>query len=263
MQVEAAINRTRRDLALGSAVKIVLIGGAASVLLIESQPLRMVMLLGIVAAWVALSFTSARGSKLAASSPLLIATGQFEQAEVNIDQALRAFSLFRSPKLQSLHYLAVLRHAQKRWNESAALCRAVLGQRTGSMAGLGKPAALVLADSLLEMNDIRGAYEAIGSLYQQRLSLGEGLHLLTLQLDYCSRIGAWRWMFDGVGTKAQLAELMPTASAARMQGFLALAAKKLNQPEWSDWLRQRAELLADVPTMLTERPILRELWTIA
>jgi hypothetical protein len=263
MQVQAAINRTRRDLALGSFVKILLVAGAASVLLIESQTVRMAMLVAIGAAWVGLSFTSARGSRLAASSPLLIATGQFEQAEVNIDQALRAFSLFRSAKLQSLHYLAVLRHAQKRWNESAALCRAVLGQRTGSMAGLGKPAALVLADSLLEMNDPRGAYEAIRSLYQQRLSLGEGLHLMTLQLDYCSRIGAWQWMFDGVATKAQLAELMPTASAARAQAFLSLAAKKLNQPEWSDWLRQRAELLTDVQTLVTERPVLRELWTVA
>jgi hypothetical protein len=263
MQVQAAINRTRRDLALGSIVKVALVVGAASVLLVESQPVRVAMLVIIAGAWVGLSVASARGSQIAASSPLLIATGQFEQAEVNIDQALRAFSLFRSAKLQSLHYLAMLRHAQKRWNESAALCRAVLGQRTGSVAGLNKPAALVLADSLLEMNDARGAYEAIRSLYQQRLSLGEGLHLMTLQLDYCSRIGAWQWMFDAVGTKAQLAELMPTASAARAQAFLALAAKKLDQPDWSQWLRQRAELLADVPALVAERPVLRELWNVA
>jgi hypothetical protein len=263
MQVQAAINRTRRDLALGSVVKVLLVVGAASVLLIDSQPLRVAMLVGIGVAWIALSFTSARGSRLAASSPLLIATGQYEQAEVNIDQALRAFSLFRGTKLQSLHYLAVLRHAQRRWNESAALCRAVLGQRTGRVVGLSKPAALVLADSLLEMNDARGAYEALRSLQAQRLSLAEGLHLMTLQLDYCSRIGAWQWIFDGVATKAQLAELMPTPSAARAQAFMALAAKKVNQPDWSRWLQQRVELLADVPALVAERPVLRELWNVA
>src|SRR3712207_6854480 len=53
-------------------------------------------------------------------------------------QALRSFSLFRAVKLLSVHHLAVLRHAQKRWQDSAMLCRALLGQRLGSLQSLSR-----------------------------------------------------------------------------------------------------------------------------
>jgi hypothetical protein len=194
-------------------------------------------------------------------SPSLIATGQFDEAEKTLDEATRAFSLFSPAKLRVLQQLAVLRHAQRRWHDAAALSRALLRQRLATRGGLARPAQLILAESLLELNDLAGSYAAIRELYTQQLSLEESLHLLSLQLDYESRIGAWENMFHVAPSKCQLAELMPPAQAARVQALLALAALKCNRMDWADWLRRRAELLADVNTLAAARPILWQIWT--
>ena len=118
----------------------------------------------------------------------------------------------------------------------------------------------MLADALLELGDVRGAADAIAGLYEQRLSLAELMKLLTVQLDYQSRLGLWNEMMTGITTKVQLAELMPAPSAARTQAMLALAAKHAGRADWCDWLRRRAELLTDVDRLTNDRPVLWELW---
>jgi hypothetical protein len=125
---------------------------------------------------------------------------------------------------------------------------------------LSKSSRLLLADSLLEMGDLRGAFEALAGLYNHRLSLGEALNLLRVQTDYLSRIGAWQEMVNGITTKVELAEIMPTPNAARTQALLALAAKKTGRTDWYEWLRRRVELLVDVKELAEERPVLWELW---
>src|SRR5690606_4345148 len=142
--------------------------------------LVMVVVMGI---WVALSIRSVRGSRLAAGSPSLIAAGQFEEAERQIETALRTFSLFRTVKLLSLHHLALLRHAQRRYHDAATLCRALLRQRLGAMSSINRQSRLILADALLEIGDLRGAHDAITGLYKQRLSLSEAMNLLQIELD--------------------------------------------------------------------------------
>jgi hypothetical protein len=261
---QSAISRFRRDLTLGAVVKGLLLTLAVVAVLfgprLGAAFDRTVVLALIGGVWLVLSVTSAKGSRLAAGSPPLIATGQFDEAERVIDRALRSFSLFRGAKFLSLHQLAVLRHAQRRYHDAAALSRALLGQRLGGMNGLSKSSRFILADALLEMGDVRGADEAIRGLYQHRLSLGEVLNLLSVQLDYQSRVGAWQDMMAQAATKAQLAELMPAANSARAQALLGLAAQKVGRPDWAEWLRRRAELLADMQRLTKERPALWELW---
>src|SRR5690242_11708000 len=119
---DAIISRVRRDLTLSMLIKG-LLGAAviASVVAAVPDHLRFVALIGIGSIWFWLSLNSARSSRAAAASPSLIASGQFDEAEKNIEQTVTTFSLIRSVKLQSLHHLAVLRHAQRRWQESAQL----------------------------------------------------------------------------------------------------------------------------------------------
>lgn len=261
LRVDAAINRVRRDITLGALLKLVLLCAALFCMLGGGgEDMRLAGLLGVVVLWVWLNFNSARSSRTAAESPSLIAAGQFEEAERNIELAVRTFSLFRPVKLQALHHLALLRHAQRRWQESATLSRALLRQRLGSLQPLSKPTLLLLADSLLEMGDVRGTYEAIAGLYRERLSLPEILNLQAIQLDYSTRIGAWQSMLENVMEKVQLTELMPPVICARCQAALALAAKKLGRHDLSDWLRARAELLTDVQQLALDRPALAELW---
>jgi len=67
-------------------------------------------------------------------------------------------------------------------------------------------------------------------------------------------------MFQSIATKAQMAEMMPAQKAARVQVLLALAAKKVGRMDWADWLRRRAELLADVGELTRSRPLLWDVW---
>jgi len=174
---------------------------------------------------------------------------------------VRTFSLIRTVKLQSLHHLALLRHAQHRWQESAIFARALLSQRLGPLQPLSRSTRLLLADSLLEMNDLRGAYDAIAALHREPMSLTEMLNLLCIQLDYSARVGGWQSMLQNIMGKVQLAELLPSPLSARSQALLALAAKKAGRDDLSGWLRDRAALLADTQQLVSERPMLGELYS--
>ncbi|HWE04296.1 MAG TPA: hypothetical protein VG326_17960 [Tepidisphaeraceae bacterium] len=261
MSVDVAIYRVRRDITLSVLLKALLIAAVFVTLVFAPPAVRAAAIAGIIVLWIALSVTSARSSLIARNSPALIASGQFDEAERQIESAMRAFTLFGPAKLKALHQLAILRHAQRRWPESAAICRALLGHRLGRSASLTKPVSLILTEALLELNDLPSAYGAIMPLYGEQLSLDEALRLLSLQLDYEAKIGAWPKMFDGAVAKVQLAELMPSPQAARAQSLLALAALKCGRGDWSLWLRGRAELLIDVSTLTTDRPALAEVWS--
>ena len=263
IRADVAIRRFRRDLTFSRLLTWLFVGAVLGTLLLPALRVRVdpLMVLPVIACvFLVLSFGSVRGSRLMQDSPSLIASGQFEEAERRIDEGLRAFSLFRHVKVLGLHHLALLRHAQRNWPESALLCRALLGSRLGGVQGVNKPARLMLADALLELGDVRGAADAIAGLYEQRLSLNELMKLLAVQLDYQSRVGSWDDMMAGITTKVQLAELMPAAAAARVQAMLALAAKRVGRHDWADWLRRRAELLADVDKLTNDRPVLWEVW---
>jgi hypothetical protein len=265
ISTEHAILKARRGLTLGAILRWTLI--AAVVVAVLAEPLlsasnySSVSVLALVAGiWLTLSFISVRGSRIAADSSSLIAAGQYDRAERHIAQALDSFSIFRMVKLMCLHHLAVVRHAQNRWQEAAMLCRALLTQRLGDSSGLGRSSRLILAESLLELGDLPGTYDNLNRLYRQRLSLREALNLLAVQTDYMARIGAWDAMLAQARTKVELAELMPTTPSARTQAFLSLAARKAGRTDWADWLRRRVELLVDVRKLCTDRPMLWDVW---
>ncbi len=265
MRVENAIARCRRDLTFGALLKGVLVATAAACMVLgvgfgKGGSAALAGIGGVWLIWMTLNYRSVRALRIAAGSPSLIASGDYERAEAQIEEALRSFSLFRTVKLMSLHHLAVLRHAQRRWAEAALVASAVLHERLGSLRSLSTRSRLILADALLEMSDLHGAHAAITALHQERLSLAEALNLTLLQLDYQARIGVWGEMIQGAGRKIQLAELMPAANAARAQAYLALAAKKTGKAELATWLRKRVELLEEVGELVKERPILKEIW---
>jgi hypothetical protein len=207
-----------------------------------------------------LTYRSVQGTRIAADSPSLIAAGDFDRAETHIDSALRSFSIFRTAKILSLHHLAVLRHAQHRWRESALLSQAVLSQKLQSLQPMARASLLMLCDSMLQLGDLQGAFGAMNRLYRYRLGLNEALTLQLLQLDYAWRIGAWEPMLQGIGSKVQMCELMPPINAARSQAMLALAAYKSNRIDLARWLRRRAELLVDSREITAGRSGLEEVF---
>jgi hypothetical protein len=265
IDAQIIIDRFRRDLAISTIVRRGLIGAGAVCLVLElinvprmvSGAVLMAVVVGI---WVVLSYRSARGTRLAAITPQLIASGNLPQAEQFIHDALRSFSLFRSVKLRSLHQLAVLRNAQGRWQECALLCRELLQHPLGPLAPLARSTRLILANSLLETGDVAGAYSPLAALYAERLSLGEALELTWVQADYLARIGQWTAMVLGLKQKLAMMELMLPARSAMSQAMLALAADKLGKPELCAWLKLRVEAITDPVELIARRPVLAELW---
>lgn len=260
ISAEKAIKTLRRDLTISSLLKALMFGTAIIVPMTGIGIPFVVFLIAFGAVWTGLTFYNARGSSMAADSPTLIASGQFDEAEEEIERVIRSFWLFRSVKLLGLHHLAVLRHAKRQWRDSVLLSQALLKQRLGAMPAIARTTRLMLADSLLELGDLPGAYLALMSLYSQKVTLTEAMNLLVVQLDYETRVGAWASMFQNIQYKVQLAELMPAASAARAQAMLAIAAERVGRTDWADWLRKRVELLTDINELMVHRPILKELW---
>jgi hypothetical protein len=265
MSVHEAISRFRRDITLSTLLKAVLGCGVGAVLALHFVSLgKMIdpslLLMALGAVWMTLWYRTIKGSRLAAQSSTLIAAGQLEQAEAQIEESLRAFSMSRSVKSMGLLNLALVRLAQKRWPDTALLCREVLAAKKGTSEHVSKSGRLMLADSLLEMGDLRGTHEALAGLYTHRLTLSEAQSLLRVQTDYLARIGAWEQMMQNVATKVAMAEIMPMPNGARVQAMLALAAKRTGRTDWANWLRRRVELLVDVRELATQRPLLWELW---
>lgn len=274
MRADNAILKIRRDLTIGSLLRTLLLLALLAGLFMGPAA-RPIIVLSVLAVWAVLSVSSAKGSRLAAGSSSLIAAGHYDEAEKQIEQSLQSFSLFRSSKLLGLHRLALLRHAQRRWEESAALSKTLLTQRLGSLEGLGKSSRLMLAEALLETGELNGAGAVFADLHQQRLALSEALKLLQLQIDHLARLGAWSDLappadvppqhpaWRTLASRIQMAELLPGAESARTQACLALALKKVGREDEADWLRRRVELLADVEKLTRERPALWELWRTA
>jgi hypothetical protein len=247
INAKAAISRARRDITVGTLIKASLISAAALCLvlgpLLGAQFNATLVLLMILVIGIVVSFRSVRGTRLGTDFPSLLARGQYDIAESRLEQSLQSFSIFKTVKLMHLHQLAMLRHAQNRWDDAAMLCRTLLNHRAGSSNGLSKSSYLMLADSLLEMGDLAGAHESLMRLYQHRLSLGEALRLLLVQLEYEHRVGATSYMLHGLESKVQLAELMSATQASRALTLLARAAADAGRQDWSRWLGERAKLL--------------------
>jgi len=265
ISAQTAIARLRWDLAISTLLHRMLIGAALLTMFADAvfgdRFFRGSLLLAVIGTvWLVLMFRSVKGSQIAAASPMLIAAGQWDQAEQVIDQALRGFSLIRVVKLRALHHLAMLRHAQRQWAETAVLCQALLEQKLAAATGLSRSARLMLANALLEAGDLAGTYHALVALYQQRLSLNEALQLTSIQADYLARVQAWESLAEGIEKKVELAELMPPEPSARTQALLALAAKHVGRGDWERYLRRRVELLADVKELVAHRPELGSLW---
>jgi len=269
LSAQVAIVRFRRDVLISRLAGVLLLALAVAAIVAgagdeQSGWGRSITGGGLLAALMAFflyqGYRDLQSSRRAADWPAMIATGRFEQAERQIDLSLRTFSLYRRVKVLSLHNLALLRHAQQRWDEAAILCRAVLDQQVPMARALAKPSRLLLADSLLQAGDLGGVYDSLARLYDQRLSLAEAMTLLQLQLDYSWRVGAYEAMLAGLPAKVQLSELMPSALAARAQAFLALAAHRLGRADQASWLGRRVKLLVDPDRFAGEMPGIVEVW---
>lgn len=264
LSAPAAISAMRRSMQFGLVVRIVLLVSALACLVAAmfswggfDGRLALAVVVGL---WIALSIRSWHSTRLNAGVPMLLASGEYDEAERQIDRSIRSFSLFGPVKLVALHQLAVLRMAQGRFGDAGALCRELLGHRMARLGGLSRSSRMMLAQAALEEGNASDASAPLASLRSERLSLAESMGLLQLELDYQSRSGQWAQMLEGFMPKVQLAEVMPSGASARVQALLALSALKAGREDVADWLRERAALLESPRELVARRPLLGELF---
>lgn len=227
---------------------------------IGSSAAATVQVVLFLAMWIGLTAGGVRQSRAAMQWPMMIAQGQIEEAEEQIDKALRGFTVLSSVKLMGLHHLARIRLGQKRWADAATLSRGLLRHPLRAMPGLSAASYQILAEASIRLGDLGGAFVALQYLRRQKLSLDQSQGALLLETLYLARIGAWPSMMDGIKSKLRLAELMPADGAALTQGLLAVAAQRRGRDDWADYLRSRCDLLADMPRLAAEEVCLQTIW---
>lgn len=257
---QQAISLFRRWLMLGRAIRIALWAALVAMALLGSYLVVGFPLLAV--AYVMIMVATTRTTRLALEGSSLIAAGQLDLAEDSVGRSIRGFSVHRDGKALGLQQLAMLRHAQKRWADSAALTRELLARQPAkpSASEMEKQSRLVLVDSLLELGDIQSAGLELARLEQLPLNLKELLSLTALRTDFLARSGEWNGLFQQIERTTALAEIMPARMGARVEAMLALAAKKLGRDDWASYLTRRVELLVDMDELVKHRPMLWELW---
>lgn len=208
--------------------------------------------------WFGVMVVSVRARRLAIDAVPLIAAGEFGLAEDRLSQSLRSFSVLRSTRLLGLQQLALLRHSQSNWADVAKLCRELIVRQRPHERSLDVPSRLMLAESLVELGDVRAAQYEIDAVTSRRLGLRETLMMTALRLEAQVRGGQWAEATRHLQATLGLIELMPPPAAARSHALLALAAKRAGLPEWQAFLARRAMLLADIGTIVAGRDFLRE-----
>ena len=166
-------------------------------------------------------------------------------AEAMLAAALRRWPLQRSVRLMLYHRLAMLRRRGERFAETAAICQTVLLYPLGQARAVKGHLLLMLAESHLYCRDLWGAWSALSGLHHCKLSVAESLQRTALQTRYEVEAGYDATAMQQLHQKVAMAELMPAPQCAAVHAMLATAAQRSEQTHVADWLRQRAQLLAD------------------
>ncbi|MGN6625398.1 MAG: hypothetical protein ACTHLN_02155 [Tepidisphaeraceae bacterium] len=258
IQTRTAIRRARQGILLADLMRglmfILSIVGFVLCLSEKQLPLGTALLFALPMGWFALALRTARGQQQLLRVPALIDAGELEQAEQSVADALGQFSLVRGPRLQALQHLSHIRHQQRNYAAALQIAQALLRFRLP--LSVATATRLLMAECALEAGDLLGAHAALSAV-RGAVSLRESMKLLELQTEYCVRTNAWQPAIENLPWKVELAELMPTAAAARVQAGLALAARHLQLTDWADWLARRHDLLVGpLPAMASSEPSL-------
>ncbi len=247
-RAQLTIDNHLRSLMIGGGV----LAGAVAFLMpglgVVSSLVAPAALLGL---WFWITMSTARVGRTLPMIGVLL-TAEPAQAQALIDQSLNHRPVMRWARLLTYHRLASLRHQQRRFNESSAICLCLLNEPLKGPAAQARPhLLLMLAEAQLETGNLPGAYHALAHLHQTRLGLVESLQRLALQTRYELAIGAYASALHRSRAKVELAELMPPVHCATMHAMLATAAHQAGQLRLANWLWERTRLLAE-PGLLAQ-----------
>ncbi|MEM7624375.1 MAG: hypothetical protein AAF333_01970 [Planctomycetota bacterium] len=147
-------------------------------------------------------------------------------------------------RLMLYHRLALLRHRQQRYGESAAIAQCLLSaDRPGPMGRHRANLLLLLVEARLEMGDTLGAWMALHALAHTPVTLNEALQRMALRARYEVMVGHDDAALHLAEQKVRLAELMPGPQCGAFHALLATAAHRAGRAEDHRRWWTRVELL--------------------
>ena len=250
-------DRFDREVSIDNGARWVLISGlillclptAASVflnVLVQEPEWFSTLMVGVIVAWIWISTTSTRIARQL-SSIVSLTDHDPEAAEGLLGQVMTKWPIQRPVRLMFYYRLALLRHRQMRFYESAAICQCVLAQPVAATAKLRTSLLLVQTESLLHIGDVSGAFAAIHQLHQSSLRLSDRLQLLPLQIRYELMADQNEAVLVHLKERVRLAELMPSFQCGAVHRMLAVAAERIGQLPLKNWLNARAVLFTNLP----------------
>lgn len=241
-QKQIAVDDTMRSLMIAGGVLAIALTLVLPSVTLVSGVLAPAIVLSL---WFWMSVSTARVARSLTSFGELMASDP-AQAEQQLDGMLKVKPVMRWARHLSYHRLAGLRHLQRRFTETAAICLCLLGQPLKGPASATRPhLLLMLAEAQLEIGNLPGAYQALAHLQQTKLGLAQSLQRLAIQTRYELTIGAYDAALHRARAKVELAELMPAKHCTAMHAMLATAAQRAGQTRQSEWLWRRTQLLAE------------------
>ena len=173
--------RFAKQIAFDDMMRGLLIAGVALAILLTLLLPSMVLISGLIAPavvlglWLWMSVSTARVARSLATFGELIAS-EPKQAEEALGDMLSVKPVMRWARLLSYHRLAGLRHLQRRFAETSAICLCLLSQPLKGPAAATRPhLLLMLAEAQLEIGNLPGAYHALAHLQQTKLGLAQSL----------------------------------------------------------------------------------------
>ncbi len=216
----------------------------------------LIVLGAVLLAGLALVLRSVRLTREVQAGSVLLNTGQLKEAEIWFRRAIGRFSLSTRARLIACEQMASLLFRRDAHPSVVAICRELLRHRRRWLRRVQFNARLLLADSLLLLDRVGEAYQAIHPVYHQPLSLLERMKLLPVQLRYELAADHSDAAVQDLADKTRIGELLDSPRAALVHALLAEACHRESMAAQGDFFAERAWLYYDLSELAERYPLI-------
>lgn len=262
-KLEATLATFRRQMAVARAVRwvglIAFIMALAAVLAFDQaddRRMAVAVLAAVVVSWILLALRSIHLTREVQAGGALLSIGKLDDAEVWLHKGMRSFSVAVPAKLVAGELLAMLSLQRDAHHDVIAICRELLRHPLTRVRSVWVNTRLMLADSLLTLDRLPEAHEAILPIYSAAMPLETKMKLLPIQLRYELSSGQTSSSVNALAEKVRIAELLDSPHAALVHALLAEACRRQGMPTEQVFLTERARLYHDLDGLVTRFPVI-------
>ncbi|MBI4579517.1 MAG: hypothetical protein HY718_07445 [Planctomycetes bacterium] len=262
-QIDVLLRRFHQHIRLIRLARGLLLGGtavavfwAASLAQPESKRMIFMVFMGTLVIWVLAMVSAARLARCVRTAATLVSIGQLDDAEVWLRRVLEGFSLSARAKILACQQFASLLFRRDAHAQVVQICTELLKERLSGLQQIWVTTRVMLADSLLMLDRVPDAYDAIRPIYDVPLSLADRMKLLPVQLRYELAADHAAAAAQGLPDKLRIAELLDSARAALVHALLAEACRRCNMPRQQAFLAERARLYHDLDQLAARYPVI-------